>query len=71
MDELRPGVLYVPQTLSGVRRVSNGCKRALSAKTFWTVRVSKLPVAHVYVWTQASLAREMTWSKADLTWRFQ
>jgi len=27
--------------------------------------VPRLPAAHAHVWTQASLAREMTWSRAE------
>jgi len=35
------------------------------------MRGSRLPSAHAHVWTQASLAKEMTWSRADLTRRLR
>jgi hypothetical protein len=59
--------LYVPKTSPGACGASDGCQRVLSATTSWPMRVSRLPAAHSHVWTQASLAREMTWSRADLT----
>jgi len=38
---------------------------------YWPMRISKPPATHAHVWTRASRAREMTWSRADLTWRLQ
>jgi hypothetical protein len=35
------------------------------------LRGAEIPAAYPQVWTQASLAREMKWSRADLTWRLQ
>jgi hypothetical protein len=35
------------------------------------MRRLRLLAAHVHMWTQASLTREMKWSRADLTWRLQ
>jgi hypothetical protein len=51
-----------------------GAKDEAKAEKRVLLRVSMPPAAHV--WTQASRAREMTWSRdtwsrADLAWRLQ